>query len=306
MAQVSLLFMINNADCAEGQGPPLPVAARTPHFLSLYERCTVHAFYTASDHLPGECVDPVFARRAVPFVPRVPLPTAHGRPTVAYAMWRYLEWAVATDADSDYFVFLSETCCPLWNSKVIVDALAKTGSSWFSKWEGRGGPRSISQVYGPPLAEHAAVSGQQCVLSAADARYVVAHFERAYSSVAADVWGLDESIFITVLRAGGRDMTCHAEGPVLANWEEPCGWSPKQYGRLQSSDMLLLLATDALFFRKASSSALRQLQNPAIARLFLCRDIAWWSMCHEDKGSTHHLFNTLQLVCAFESCSVHT
>jgi hypothetical protein len=276
MEKVALCFLINNR---EAGSHTLPKAARFPHWTRVLQdqRFNVYALYTASpNNQPSPNIDPLFRQRAVTVQADRYIETAYGKASLAGAMAVLLEFAFHHDATNSTFVFLSESCMPLWSPQVIYETLTtRVKGSWFSKWE----PTNPCRA------------GQQCVVCRQDAATILDRYQPVLESMR-DTWAADERLFITILQESPH-LLHKAEGPVLADWERPNKSSPHEFGpAVSSNDMILLLATDALFCRKVCSNS----SLASFHKLFLGRSMSWWDMASRDKGSTHHLSNVLRLL----------
>lgn len=303
---VALCFLINNRDRI---GPVLPKSHDSPLFKSLYQHpgINIYAFYTSKDHKPNERVDSAFSRRAIACDPGEPLPTKHGSPSVAVAMHELLACAMENPSN-ETFVFLSESCCPLWNANVIHDVFAtRIRRSWFSNWSQKGLEERKSKL--PAAIKNANIgrswmlTGQQCSLIRSDAELflkklkplILDHIPRNRMTNSS-IWAIDESVFLSILHMHRRPVVFANEGPVLANWLENEGHSPREYKYpLTEEDLFSLAATDALFFRKVQSDH-PQLSDSSFCRVFLNRDMEIWDLNHNKKGSTHHLLFTMHLI----------
>lgn len=298
MQTIALCFLINNRD---RDGPVLPKAHASPLFKAMYTHpgLRLYAFYTGGDHQVNR-VDPEFAAHAVTCATTTP--TKYGSPSVVMAMKDLLDCAYS-NSNNIAFLFLSESCCPLWNPAVIHEVLTnRVRTSWFSKWTSNGvqAQRRVDML--PPSLKRANISrswiltGQQCSLSRMDAKILLESLGPLIMNripknrmLNQTIWGLDEAAFITILAMKERPMIRSHEGPVLANWSQPEGSSPKEYrDPLTEEDLFTLLATDALFFRKIQANH-TQFADATSCQVFASRKIADWDVTHHKKGSTYHL-----------------
>jgi len=210
----------------------------------------------------------------------------YGKKSLAVAMADLLRLAVEDDPTNGHFVFLSESCLPMWNPDVIYAAITERlrGYTWMSRWD----------------PKHCERAGQQFITCRDHALIVLERFDAVLASYADSTWAVDELAFLETLR-NVPDVLHHAEGPIFVDWERPKGSHPHAFGTdapVSKEDLFRLLMSDALWCRKITSET-NDLRRDDIASLFLDRDFSWWKMTHEEKGSAHHVFNTFRLISPF-------
>jgi hypothetical protein len=238
-------------------------------------------------------LDPAFRARAT-IAPETFEETSYGTWSVANAMRHLLQFAMDDDMDNNSFVFLSESCLPLYSPDVIHDALTNhVRGSWFSRWAGR--EQVVQRMAASSAPKHIGISGQQCVMSRDHAAVALFRFDDVAAEIGPDTWGPDEMVFISTLmkhEVPRSEMVYRAEGPVLADWERPMHSSTHEFNVVSYEDLLRLLMTDALFCRKVHPNSTLQ----HFSSVFTKRTSAWWYMAHFQKGSAHHVYNTLRLM----------
>lgn len=290
---IAILFLINNRDRAE----VLPRAAHFPQMRALLEdrdRFNIYCLLTANENDSSATLDPDFRRRAV-VCPTIYDETEYGTWSVAGAMRDLLQFAMDDDMDNNSFVFLSESCVPLYSPDVIHDVLTNhVGGSWFSRWAG---DEQIAQRLRriPGTHERIGISGQQCVMNRDHAAVALFRFDDMAKEIGDHVWGPDEMVFISALlthQVPPGELVFHAEGPVFTDWERPRNSSPHEFNALTREELFRLLMSDALFCRKVHPES--TLQN--YSDVFMKRTPVWWYMAHFQKGSAHHVFNTMRLM----------
>jgi hypothetical protein len=283
---VALLFLLNNTDPRR----PVPFTAQFPQMKRLLQedperRFKVYAMCTAGD---DRNLDDDF-RKSVSVFRKASTPPVYGKKSLAMAMAELLRAAFVDSEQNTHFVFMSESCLPMWNPDVIYTAITQGlwgPMTWMSRWEPR---------------EHCCFrAGQQFITCRDHATIVLDSFDTVLASYDDSTWAVDELVFLETLRnAAVPNVLHHAEGPTFVDWERPKGSHPHEFGpAVSKEDLFRLLASDALFCRKVTSET-SDLRRDDLADLFLNRDFSWWKMTHEDKGSAHHVFNTFRLMSPF-------
>jgi hypothetical protein len=276
-SKIALLFLLNNKKKTDR----IPFTARFQQMKRLVQddRFVVYAMCTAGD---DRGLDDDFRKIIRKCIIRKQC-TMYGDKSLAIAMAELLKEAIADDIENSHFVFMSESCLPMWNPDVIYAAITERlrGYTWMSRWDpnGRAGQQFLT------CRDHAMV-----ILDRFDSV-----MEEKYSEN--ETWAVDELVFLEIL-SDVPDVLHHAEGPTFVDWERPRGSHPHEFGKVSREDLFRLLASDALFCRKVTSET-SELRRNDVASLFLNRDISWWKMTHEDKGSAHHVFNTFRLISPF-------
>jgi hypothetical protein len=243
-------------------------------------RFKVYAMCTAGD---DRNLDDDF-RKSVSVFRKASTPPVYGKKSLAVAMAELLRCAVEDDPANGHFVFMSESCLPMWNPDVIYAAITEKPMTWMSRWD-----------------REQRRAGQQFITCRDHALIILDRFDAVLASYDDSTWAVDELVFLETLGdVSFPEVLRHAEGPTFVDWERPKGSHPHEFGTdapVSKEDLFRLLASDALFCRKVTRSS--DLRRADLADLFLNRDVLWWKMTHEDKGSAHHVFNTLRLMCPF-------
>ena len=275
---VALLFLLNNNNADSRR--PVPFTGQFPQMKCLLDRrFKVYAMCTAGD---DRNLDDDFRKTVTKYIFRK---AVYGEKSLAVAMADLLRCAVEDDPANGHFVFMSESCLPMWNPDVIYAAITERPMTWMSRWE----PREQRRA------------GQQFITCRDHALIILDRFDAVLASYDDSTWAVDELVFLETLGdVSVPEVLRHAEGPTFVDWERPKGSHPHEFGTdapVSKEDLFRLLASDALFCRKITRSS--DLRRDDLADLFLNRDFSWWKMTHEDKGSAHHVFNTLRLMCPF-------
>ena len=305
---IALLFIVNNRDSKV----KVPVAASFDIFKTIYDKSKFKIFvlYTAPGNKPTQNVDPLFLKNSVTVQPATEIKTKHGDPSLVVAMKELLEAAFNDRCKLTHFIFLSETCMPLWNGDVIYNAVTKCiKTSWFSRWQEN--QESISNraknitkttILAKKIKKNFAVTSQQSLYSLSDVRTILKNFKAFFDIMKVQRHALDENIFITLLKSQQRKFLYKDEGPVLVNWDRTLVVkgrpSPYVYGNnIDFEDMFSLMSTDALFFRKVDPSSKFLIHNNA---KFMSRSYELWKMNHCSKGSTHQIHNIFGIMKFFK------